>query len=91
MVMVIVPCADGCDNSAHNKELTVQAAQEHHQEHKDLCPPFCSCSCCSTQITMAHFSYVSFTPPVFIQTFSLLEHPFISSFFSSIWQPPKIS
>ena len=91
MAMTLIPCADGCDNDSHQKELTIQAAQEHHEQHKDVCSPLCSCSCCSTQITVIHFPSIAFVSPEVSQRFSVFKQPFVSSFYASIWQPPKIS
>lgn len=91
MALTFMPCADGCDNDSHQTELTVNAAQEHHEEHNDVCSPLCSCSCCSTQITVTYFSSLTFITHEVFQTFPVFKQPFISSFFYSIWQPPKIS
>ncbi|MFI5218635.1 MAG: DUF6660 family protein [Bacteroidia bacterium] len=90
MVMFIIPCADACDSNSHQIESSFETPQEHHQEHKDACSPFCSCSCCSIQITVVHFPVLTFVTPEIMKTFSVFKQPFFSSFSSSIWQPPKL-
>jgi len=90
-VMALVPCADACDNNSHKVEVSVQSAQEHHEEHNNICSPLCYCACCSTLITLSHFYSVSLLAPEIDQIISAFEQPFVSSCFSDIWQPPKIS
>lgn len=91
LVMTFMPCADACENNAHKIELSIQSPQDHHDEHNNACSPLCSCSCCSIQVIEVHFPVLFFLTPTVIQTFSVKKQPFFSSFFSAIWQPPKIN
>lgn len=68
--------------------------EDSHQEHTDLCSPFCYCSCCMSQafcfgnnIQHAEFSKIDFHLSVLnvIRPTNIPLQPF-----SKIWQPPKL-
>jgi hypothetical protein len=85
-----IPCSD---IHAGNKEISItyQDAQEHHEEHHDICPPFCHCNCCSVSAenifskapSNIGFNITEFNNKDFSQ--------YYSSYFFNIWQPPKVS
>lgn len=91
-----MPCADIEVNSAtHTKtELTSNREKHSHDKEIDLCPPFCACNCCGSQ--MANYSHpiifdcptpfknIQIQLPTYISIFS-------SNFYGSIWQPPQIA
>ncbi len=89
--MVFIPCADACDMGSHLQTPFIENAEEHHQEHTDTCSPFCSCSCCSLQITfkaIQAFNIISNEETRLFTNLKILFHPTI---YFSIWQPPKLS
>jgi len=91
MVIILVPCADGCDSNIHNEDTTYKNALEHHEEHNDICSPFCSCSCCSTQITVSPLTNFEIVKYIVSKTFVTIATPFHHTLYFSIWQPPKLS
>ncbi len=91
MTMAFIPCADSCDIKTHQNESSIKSAQDHHEEHSDMCSPLCSCECCSTQITIFKSTSITFLPNSYQELYLIFKQPFVSSFHSAIWQPPKIS
>jgi hypothetical protein len=65
-----------------------------HKSEKDLCSPFCSCSCCGMHI-ITDIGTFNFNFPVLIKK-NLTPVPhfifiLIPSFSGSVWQPPQIN
>ena len=94
LVLSAVPCSD-VHNDFNDKNTKTELTQTHdHQQDKDdNCTPFCTCTCCSASVIAVDFTpfqikkpaEFSITKKITIRNFS-----FISNFFGSIWQPPKI-
>ena len=68
---------------------------DHHDERdcEDLCTPFCLCSCCPSPVLLTAVS--TFTPSSQVVAISTEVLPFSSvivpsSFFNTIWQPPRV-
>lgn len=86
----VLPCSDV--HESHKSAITTVAeAESHHQDHHDICSPFCVCACCQISVVVSAITSPSITP----ELLSLVSHipsteRFISSGFSFIWQPPKI-
>lgn len=91
MFMVFIPCADACGIESHEQSVSMETSKDHHQEHLDLCSPFCSCSCCSTQVTVSPLSNLEITKNAISRSFISIDTPFHHALYFSIWQPPKIS
>lgn len=95
LVLSAVPCNDvhnDCNDSNTKTELTQN--HDHHQDQDDNCTPFCTCTCCSASVIALDFvPFQIKNPTVFriSEKVSLRNFSFISNFFGSIWQPPKIS
>lgn len=91
-----MPCADMEVNSATHtqKEFASNHEKHSHDKEKDLCSPFCICSCCGSQMA-------SYSQPIIIDFPIRLEgiktqlptykSIFSSNFYGSIWQPPQIA
>ena len=45
-ILTLFPCNDVHPGQL-SAPLTIEQAQDHHQEDADICSPFCICSCCS--------------------------------------------
>ncbi|MBK0368267.1 hypothetical protein I5M07_00355 [Flavobacterium sp. SE-1-e] len=64
-----------------------------HDAEKDLCSPFCSCSCCGSQV-VNHFQSIIIDFPIPFEGIKTqlptYKSIFTSNFFGSIWQPPQI-
>jgi len=91
VALVVIPCVDvHNDHGAHHMELSVNITEGHHNG-VDLCTPFCACNCCVSPIITQ--DYIS-QPNLFL--FSQDHNSgytsiYLSSPFTAIWQPPKIS
>lgn len=90
-----MPCADmEANSSAHIKSELVSHPRNHsHDKEKDLCSPFCSCSCCGSQMASYSQSIVINFPILSkgIETqLPTYQFVFSSNFYENIWQPPQI-
>ena len=88
--LMVLPCNDSCSSDGDKKTKTFDTAQEHHDEDKDVCSPFCFCSCCAAAMITFQFKDFNFIPTYFLRYFSALEHVFFPKVNCSIWQPPKL-
>ena len=75
-------------------ELKSNHDNHSHDKEKDLCSPFCSCSCCGSQV-VSYFqsNYIDFpvTSEGIKTQLPTYKSIFASNFFGSIWQPPQIA
>ena len=91
-----LPCADIDLNSAAYTRIdsALTIAVENHDKETDLCPPFCICNCCGTQI-LTYSPSIIFNFPVANQIIKIAlpkyKSVFFSHFYGSIWQPPQIA
>jgi hypothetical protein len=89
LALSMVPCNDVHEGEA-NIPMTVQAAQEHHQEDKDICSPFCLCNCCQGFVVLTTVKNVQIVPVFSKEKFPLYTERFSSFFASDYWQPPRV-
>jgi len=89
--LVLMPCSDNCDTDSHNFPLTIQTAQEHHEQDNDMCSPFCICTCCATSISITQYQTDLFTLAYSPETFPSYEESGYSAFAADFWQPPRLS
>ena len=90
-----MPCADKEVNSLAHTTLELKSNHDNHShdKEKDLCSPFCICSCCGSQVVSYFQSNIIDFPIPFegiktqLPTYTSV---FASNFFGSIWQPPQI-
>ena len=85
----VMPCNDVHDK-AESSISTVAEAQDHHQDHNDICSPFCICSCCQSFFALTSFPDVAIYSFTGSSNFSFYTEKFYSSSSASIWQPPKL-
>lgn len=90
LALVFMPCNDSCDAKQHSTIITIQAAQEHHDQANDFCSPLCSCSCCSLLVTTVHSFRLKTTFQIKAKTYALLNHSIYSIFLNNCWQPPRL-
>ncbi|WP_143167080.1 DUF6660 family protein [Mucilaginibacter sp. OK098] len=93
VLLALLPCQDRNEIAAHVK---IHAAVQQSHSGNDLCgqetcPPFCSCTCCSTARQLTSNPALT----IFTQTIarSYAEHAVaaIREQSIAIWQPPQIS
>lgn len=74
-----------------------QVATEQNQSSDDCndesCSPFCTCACCGSAAFFVSILINTISLPVPNSTMqtSLYKSDFFNAYFSTIWQPPKIS
>lgn len=89
LVLTFVPCADDEINLSPE---SCQIAEGHldNTGTTDMCPPFCECQCCSSQIitsNLASFEPVNFEISKLVDPYKNKIHKDI---FISFLQPPQI-
>lgn len=92
-VLSILPCGDTKEvqYEQYVTEMTQQPVEEHN--HIDFCSPFCVCSCCGVNFSTQFLAIQQIEIHVNQLKIPLVETkliPFFSSYYASIWQPPKI-
>jgi hypothetical protein len=91
LALVFVPCKDNCEDEQHQINQSVQSTTEHHQEHNDICSPFCVCACCSMSATVQYYAAFILNNPLVVKQLSAIYRSGFSEFHYSIWQPPKLN
>jgi hypothetical protein len=97
IILSCMPCADTKEDVHEYSFLEVENTkhEEHsHDQHNDLCSPFCTCNCCSSQILVYSDIQSLFFPLQFEEIkmiSSFYKTIFTSNFYGSIWQPPQIA
>lgn len=89
LTISVMPC-----NDVHEEtKISISSfseAQDHHQEHHDICSPFCIRSCCQGFVALTSFPDVTLLDVPIAANLSLYTDNFFSSALASIWQPPKM-
>lgn len=91
----LVPCSDTFNRCEENVPVAQDVQDHDHSgDTDDRCSPFCYCACCSISLNIYHFNsftvqepFISFLEEKALWTYSDSR----SSYFGSIWQPPKIN
>jgi hypothetical protein len=75
-------------------EFTSNHDDHSHDKENDLCPPFCSCACCGSQI-VSYFQATAISIPILSKSIKTqlptYKSILSSNFYGSIWQPPQIA
>ncbi|MFH6935933.1 MULTISPECIES: DUF6660 family protein [Flavobacterium] len=90
--LLAVPCSDVYNTCLEAKSQKKELAHNHNQDHDDHCTPFCQCSCCSVSAVKFNFKMPEFNFPqniINVKHAVIKDCQVISSYFGSIWQPPK--
>jgi hypothetical protein len=91
-VLAIIPCQDKSDIAAKSASSTIHKSHSANEQNgQETCPPFCTCSCCSTDRNLT-------TNSITIVFFKVLDHQYPDGKILSvqeqpiaIWQPPQIA
>jgi hypothetical protein len=91
-LLALLPCQDREDMIASVMHVTIQKSHSSNDERGlETCPPFCTCSCCST----ARHLTATFTVSVFTKSVARVYPdyaiPAVQEQPIKIWQPPQIS
>lgn len=88
-MLTAIPCIDVHSDNLLSKVET-QNTSNNHSDSSDHCSPFCTCDCCVSPI-FQHDCNLEFKGLSFEQKhISEYLTSYISSIYSSIWQPPKL-
>jgi hypothetical protein len=92
-VLAILPCRDKEDFGLGNTQATLYSAdQTNGHDREEACPPFCTCSCCSSSRVL---KLEKINVQVLIQQFKpeypQLRVPSLRKQSLNIWQPPKLA
>jgi len=91
LALIATPCIDGHQDNALQKIEQTSTTTDNHSTDGDHCSPFCTCQCCASPIVFQYY-IVQFNCFSFSEKhFSGYQSAYISSPYSLIWQPPKIS
>lgn len=91
-LLALLPCQDREDMMASITHSTFQKSHAPNDERgQETCPPFCTCSCCSTARHLTEVVRTEiFTKTIFTE-YPHLEIPALQEQPINIWQPPQIS
>ncbi|MCZ2460655.1 MAG: hypothetical protein LC128_13635 [Chitinophagales bacterium] len=91
LAVACLPCNDSKACSCNFVQTVSNASHEtQHHNVNDICPPFCSCSCCtgfSINQTVTTSGYTPFTRDTHFLVFSSGDLIEISL---PVWQPPRL-
>ena len=94
--LAAAPCCDGDSHEELATTVTLSAAHQDHDSHShDVCSPFCTCASCGCHgFNVQEIALLPATPvagEASSYKISTYTSQFISSFETSIWQPPRLS
>ncbi|MBY0426353.1 MAG: hypothetical protein K2Q22_12000 [Cytophagales bacterium] len=91
LMLSIAPCSDVENCNQEDVELT--ADHTDHQHEQDFCSPFCICACCGCSGFIVSVPFFQMQGKGFriSKLIVLPDFEFVSSFYYSFWQPPKLS
>ncbi|MDO3641494.1 DUF6660 family protein [Mucilaginibacter sp. L3T2-6] len=91
-VLAILPCQDREDMIASVMHVTFQKSHSPHDERgQETCPPFCTCSCCSTARLLTSSPILTFDTQAVVRTYQEYLTPAVQKQSVNIWQPPQIA
>lgn len=92
IILAIMPCQDRDDAGVIVNTVSVQQSHENDEKAgKEICTPFCTCSCCSTVRTLTPIVTIASTieSPV-KKNYRQSLVPALSDQALSIFQPPQL-
>jgi hypothetical protein len=98
LVLSCIPCSDADSFAMQHNQTNVTAktstghSRSSDQEHKDLCSPFCQCSCCALAYALptAIAQEVVIRAVVSDKVFASYLHQRIVGIAFPVWQPPQL-
>ena len=91
LALTAMPCVDVHQDCLLHKAELSQSTNDSHKDDVDRCSPFCTCDCCTSPVlqkdNVIHFNCTPIPQKCEIGYSS----SYISSLFTTIWHPPKIS
>jgi hypothetical protein len=91
-ILAILPCQDREDMIASVMHATIKKSHScNEQRGQETCPPFCTCSCCSTARLLTTKTVFTFQLQAIVRIYREYVTPATQSQSIKIWQPPQIS
>ena len=90
----LVPCVDSIGISENKNSISFNQEQNHEDQHRDMCSPFCACNCCRVISDIAfnvHLIRIGGNHSIPEIQFPAYNDSLISLHNKNIWQPPKIT
>jgi len=90
-LLAVLPCQDEDDMIAGVMHVTIQKSHSAKDERgQETCPPFCTCSCCSTARLLTSNTVLIFNAQAIVRTYRKYVTPATQKQSLNIWQPPQI-
>ncbi|GEP96588.1 hypothetical protein CCY01nite_28480 [Chitinophaga cymbidii] len=83
-------CMDGMAGHTGKAYEQAQHDDSNHQDHTDLCSPFCACACCSVPVVVSPVFLVPTPVLIFTAEYNSLPFPSTTDVPFSVWQPPQL-
>ena len=95
VALSIMPCSDASNDCNSEMPYRIQVAgHDHKDDTRDVCTPFCTCTCCRTITgSKTAFRIAELLKPIEATSiaYPFGNFSFVSNYYGNIWQPPKIS
>ncbi|WDF55808.1 DUF6660 family protein [Mucilaginibacter sp. KACC 22063] len=90
--LALLPCQDREDMIASVTHVTIKKSHSANDERgQETCPPFCTCSCCSTARHLTTTATVVVFTKSIVRDYPEYGIPAIQKQPIKIWQPPQIA
>ncbi|MDN3584955.1 DUF6660 family protein [Mucilaginibacter flavus] len=91
-LLALLPCQDREDMIASVMHVTIQKSHAPSDERgQETCPPFCTCSCCSTARHLTATVAIGVFTKTIASVYPDYSIPAVQEQPINIWQPPQIS
>jgi hypothetical protein len=91
LALSIMPCADtNAMPNAKEKTEIAKSSQQQHDNHRDECSPFCTCTCCVGIALLGNFKKATGIIPPSAQVYSSMIASALFTIPLPIWQPPQL-
>ncbi|WP_407667016.1 DUF6660 family protein [Mucilaginibacter sabulilitoris] len=92
ILLAVLPCQDREDMIANVMHVTIQKSHAPNDERgQETCPPFCTCSCCSTARHLTTKQNITVFSKTVTRDYPEFAIPAVQEQPINIWQPPQIS
>jgi hypothetical protein len=91
-LLAMLPCQDREDMIANAMHVTIQQSHSANDERgQETCPPFCTCSCCSTARHLTQADTTRYFTQTITREYPEYGIPTVQEQPINIWQPPQIA
>jgi hypothetical protein len=87
----LMPCQDKDDKLTNMVTTTISKDKACEQTGQEVCPPFCTCSCCSTARQLTSNPVLAVFTKAVVRIYPAYAIPAVQKQVIKIWQPPQIA